>query len=616
MRFVGVGALLALAVTSCFIFSPGIIGDLDGRVYDAIAGHAGSGQPSGNVVIVAIDDTSLAHAGRWPWPRDVMAKLIRRIAESGASTIVLDLMFPEPDGVAPAAGARLAPCSSASDQELARAIAGGRVVLGYYFGFDSTAPGSPSCVITPASLVIEQTASASRPFLFRPSSALCSVPLIAHAAALTGFLNGAPDSDGRLRRLPLMMKYRDNIYPSLALAAVIANSSARWLKLAGDSSGTVFLSIDFMKVPLDRRGDLLLRFRGKSGSLAHVSAWKVLSSSDVASPLRGKIAVVGSSAVGVEPTVPTSVDAFLPGVELQATAIDNLLRQDFFSRPGWTRAIELAAGLIAGFAASVVLFAIRPVWGLAVELGLCALAWFGSLAIIRVAGIFVSPLPVLATVAVEFAALTPLRLTLERKHAADAERRLAAAKKFMLNVFQSLTASQDSETANHLTRMQRYMRLLCEAAARKPEFRKALTRETIELLVQLAPIHDIGKIGVPDQILAKPGPLSFEEWEAMKSHVEFGYGVLEHERWDGRGYPQGLAREAIPLSGRLLAVADVYDALISNRFYKSAIPHAEAARMIVAGSGRQFDPAVIDAFLQVRTAWQEVSEEVPGGRVV
>jgi response regulator RpfG family c-di-GMP phosphodiesterase len=327
-------------------------------------------------------------------------------------------------------------------------------------------------------------------------------------------------------------------------------------------------------------------------------------------------------------------------VELQATAIDNLLRQDFFSRPGWTRAIELAAGLIAGFAASVVLFAIRPVWGLAVELGLCALAWFGSLAIIRVAGIFVSPLPVLATVAVEFAALTPLRLTLERKHAADAERRLAAAKKFMLNVFQSLTASQDSETANHLTRMQRYMRLLCEAAARKPEFRKALTRETIELLVQLAPIHDIGKIGVPDQILAKPGPLSFEEWEAMKSHVEFGYGVLEqayvqsgaadeaiyrlareivhthHERWDGRGYPQGLAREAIPLSGRLLAVADVYDALISNRFYKSAIPHAEAARMIVAGSGRQFDPAVIDAFLQVRTAWQEVSEEVPGGRVV
>ena len=640
MRLVVVGGLLAVAIVIVLIFSPGLVTDLDGRVYDSIARGAGPGQPSGNVVIVAIDQASLAQVGRWPWPRASIAKLIRLLTEAGASTVVLDMMFPEPDSTPPATNARTEGGLSSNDRELAQAVAKGRVVLGYYFGLEGNASGGPDCALAPRSLVIEESAPPRSPPLFRASNVLCDVAPIARNAAALGFLNGAPDSDGKLRRLPLLIEYKEHVYPSLALAAFLANSHSRWLKVASDGTGTATLRIDAAEVPLGSHGDLLLRFRGKSGSLPHVPAEDILAGRAPVAVVRNKIAFVGSVAPGLEPTWATPAGAFLPGVEVQATAADNLLRLDFFSRPGWTRVVDLAIGLIAGLCAAFVLSTLRPLPGLATLAALCALGWVASLACLKMTGLYLSPLPLLIAAAAEFAVLSPARATIERARAARFEGRLKVARKFMLSVLQSLTANQDSEAGVHLERMQRYMRLLCEAAARKPAFRKALSNDTLELLVQLAPIHDLGKIGVPAHILARQGALTFEEWEVMKAHVAYGYDLLEkayaasgapadaiyrlaqeivrshHERWDGKGYPQGLAREDIPLSARLLAVADVYDALISHRAYKPAVPHLEAVQKIVAGSGSQFDPAIVAVFVEVKDSFQRVAEELPGGRKV
>ncbi len=150
------------------------------------------------------------------------------------------------------------------------------------------------------------------------------------------------------------------------------------------------------------------------------------------------------------------------------------------------------------------------------------------------------------------------------------------------------------------------------------------------MLFKSAPLHDIGKVGIPDAILLKPGRLSPEEFEIMKTHTTLGRQAIEHaeqllgmqvdflsmskdiaqshqEKWDGSGYPQQLAGDAIPLSARLMALADVYDALISRRIYKPAMSHAQAAEIIVAGRGQHFDPDVVDAFLAIQDEFQAIA---------
>jgi len=186
----------------------------------------------------------------------------------------------------------------------------------------------------------------------------------------------------------------------------------------------------------------------------------------------------------------------------------------------------------------------------------------------------------------------------------------------------SLAETRDNETGNHLRRTQHYLLALAEHLQRHPRFSLELTRTHIELIFKSAPLHDIGKVGIPDAILLKPGKLTAEEFEIMKTHTTLGRQAIEHaeqqmgrsapflafakeiafshqEKWDGSGYPQGLAGDRIPISARLMAVADVYDALVSLRSYKPPMSHEQAYRIIVESRGTHFDPDVVDAFVAV-----------------
>src|SRR5262249_5066685 len=187
----------------------------------------------------------------------------------------------------------------------------------------------------------------------------------------------------------------------------------------------------------------------------------------------------------------------------------------------------------------------------------------------------------------------------------------------------SLTEVRDAETGRHSRRTQLYARLLAGQLATHPRFREYLTPERIDLLSSLAPLHDIGKVGVPDRLLNKPGALTDEEFAEMRKHPSYGRDVIlkaerevgasgdailamakdivytHPEKWDGSGYPQGLRGAEIPIPGRVIALVDVYDALLARRVYRQPIPHAEAVAVIRAGSGTHFDPAVVEAFLAV-----------------
>ncbi len=208
-------------------------------------------------------------------------------------------------------------------------------------------------------------------------------------------------------------------------------------------------------------------------------------------------------------------------------------------------------------------------------------------------------------------------------------RELALTQEATFESLATLAEYRDPETGGHIRRTQYYIKILAERLQRHPRFHNVLDEETIELLRKSAPLHDIGKVGVPDHILLKHGKLTPAEFDEMKKHTVYGRDAIQvavekigstsflrlaqeliyshHEKWDGSGYPEGLRGEMIPMPGRLMAIVDVYDALISKRVYKPPFSHEKAIRIIINDRGIHFDPDVVDAFLELQETFREIA---------
>lgn len=210
-------------------------------------------------------------------------------------------------------------------------------------------------------------------------------------------------------------------------------------------------------------------------------------------------------------------------------------------------------------------------------------------------------------------------------------REVSAIQYVTILALNSLAETRDSDTGNHIRRTQHYVKALAMKLKSHPSFGYFLSETTIDTLFKSAPLHDIGKVGIPDAILLKPAKLTLEEFELMKTHATLGKDAIEeaekqlgmevpflsiakeiaythHEKWDGSGYPLGLKGSQIPISGRLMAVADVYDALISRRVYKEPMSHESAVGIMLEGKGKHFDPDVIDAFLELQDTFKEIAK--------
>ena len=208
---------------------------------------------------------------------------------------------------------------------------------------------------------------------------------------------------------------------------------------------------------------------------------------------------------------------------------------------------------------------------------------------------------------------------------------LSAAQDVTILAMTSLAETRDSDTGNHIRRIQHYVQALAQSLKDHPRFADQLGPQAISLLFKSAPLHDIGKFGIPDRILLKPSSLSAEEFDIMKTHTTLGFEAIEQaekalglqapmlrtakeivlshqEKWDGSGYPQGLKGDEIPISARLMAVADVYDALISQRVYKAALPHDRAVQVVFQGRGSHFDPDMVDAFIGIQDEFQAIAQ--------
>lgn len=546
---------------------------------DALARRMG-GRAGSEVVLVEIDDQSLGVHGRWPWKRSQTAKLVRALTAGGPSAVALAMMFSEP---------------SEEDPELAGAMAGGRVVSGYALDREASDP-------LPAELEW-------------PGDGL---------VAGRGFLNAAPDEDGVLRRVPLLLAQDGRVFPSFGLAALQVSRPERVVALRQEGGGDWRLRWNESVVRLNAYGFLQPKLRPREG-FAHYSAADVLAGRIRPGAIAGKIVLVGVTARGLGDERITALSPGYSGLAVHASVVDNLLHGGALapieSGRVWEALLLVTVGIGSALAPARWLAAGG---GIPVALTLVTFAW---------ADTFVSPVLVLFVLAGNAVTAVVQRAMVREDTHERTTRELKAANDFMLAALASLTTLRDVETGAHLARVQRSLRLLCDSLQETPQYRMLLRPETVELLVAVAPIHDIGKIGIPDGILQKMGRLTPEEMTLIREHVRYGRQVLEvardksglrndalfamcqalvyshHERWNGSGYPDGLRGEAIPLPARLLAVVDVYDALATRRVYKPAMPHDVVVDEIAAGRGVLFDPDIVDAFLAQHEKFRQVYAE-------
>ncbi|MBY0409298.1 MAG: CHASE2 domain-containing protein, partial [Burkholderiaceae bacterium] len=446
-----------------------------------------------------------------------------------------------------------------------------------------------------------------------------------------GFTNALQDMDGKLRRVPLLLApIQGQNTPSFALAAALLASPQRSLRLDTDPTGTV-LHWGTRQIPLDQSGNLLLDWR--SSPPRYVSALNVLQGKMAPDSLRGTIVVVGAWAQGLGDRHLTPSGKSTYGVAVHATILDNLLSEQFVARPSWARGAELLAVIVAGGLCTLLLGRPGFTWSIGVVVAGTVGLYAAAYQLLVSQGLHLSPLlPIVALVLIS-SVLSLLKYGFEERQLLLRTRELSEAQDNIITSFSALSEMRDKETGGHILRTRRYVEMLAEHLSKTPAY-AYLTASDIDLLGKSAPLHDIGKVGIPDSILQKPGKLTPEEYAIMQNHPLIGAEALSrvmsgtgkpgeksfldyarqmveshHERWDGNGYPHKLSGQAIPLAGRLMALADVYDALISKRVYKRGFSHDEVREMLVKESGAHFDPDVVNAFLSREADFLNIAEK-------
>ncbi|MCL2760953.1 MAG: CHASE2 domain-containing protein [Desulfuromonadales bacterium] len=642
----GSGLLITCVILLFFIFPPILLQQADLRVYDVMLLGRIKPAQSNIPVLVGIDEESIKDFGQWPWPRYRLASLVEKLYSYGAKVVTFDFLMPEADHTSPGViseerkhdenGDKNIPQKLAefddNSKKLAQAFKKGSTVLGYYFYFsDEGGALSDSEPILPQGMVVSKS-GVSTALWPKPIGSMRSISVLAKGVSSEGFTNAVHDVDGALRRVPLLIEYNDTMYPSLALASLLLSSEDRKIQLIKSAFQT-FLIWGNHRIPIDDAGNLLIDFRTDSEPFHYMSAKTILEDKLPADVLKGKIVLVGSWAKGLGDSHLLPSGKFLSGLKIHATVIDNILTDSFVYRPAWGRGIEFFAIILIGVISTLLLSRPGYLLSLFVVLFGAGGSFLGAKELLVHKGIYLSPLyPMLAPIAI-LTCLGVMKYVIEARKVKQRTGDLLEAQDTIIVSMSALAETRDKETGKHILRTQKYLEILARGLSILPQY-SYLDEATISLLCKSAPLHDIGKVGIPDKILGKPGKLTEEEYEIMKKHTLIGAEALgratkgtkhpeqleflkfaqemiesHHEKWDGTGYPFGLKGQEIPLAGRLMAVADVYDALVSKRVYKQGLSHEEACEIIIEGSGTQFDPDIVNMFLKHNEEFRTIAKE-------
>lgn len=624
----GLSIALAVGLSGLCNFAP--VARLDRSVLDTLLVRTASGAPASDTVVVDIDDVSLSAVGQWPWPRYRVAELIARIAAEHPSAIAMDIVFPEPDRTSLAdiqqtykrdfgidVGFSGVPDGLRdNDGYLGGEMARADVVGARYFYFDHVTRNS-----RPVRPGVGFDGRVDLLSLNQAPGVLNSVDAIASQTRISGFINSSVDDDGVLRRMPLLIVHDGVVHASLALAATMHSLGVESGRVESGVDG-LSIQVGSHRISVDRAGYALLRFNGPSQRYESLPAVDVLESRVRPADLRGKIVFIGSSAVGLHDVYPTAADRDFSGLKIQSVMAQNILDNHSVRVPTWGSKAALLVGLLVALAFSLLFVAGR---GVVILTAFCVLSGAALMAMVvwvfARASLFIPPsVPFLVLGALLVLSFV-VRFVLSQRHAQRWRRQLENARQVTIESMAAVAETRDPETGGHIKRTQYYVRAVAQRLQQTGHYTQILTKEYVDLLFLSAPLHDVGKVGVPDYILLKPGPLTAAEQVIMRRHAEFGRKIIlstakqiegdnflviageiaatHHEKWDGTGYPAGLCGQDIPLSGRIMAVADIYDALISRRCYKDPFPHERATELMRDLRNTTFDPVVLDAFFEI-----------------
>jgi len=420
---IGVTALFSLL----YIFEPPLFRYLELRFYDTVLREYPISRPAADVIIVDIDERSLKEFGQWPWPRSIVADLLKKINAHGPSVIGVDLLFAEPDrtslhavlehiketyGSSPRIE-NIPPVCMNNDCLLVETLRTGPFVLSQKFLFNEETATSTDCLFHPIPAMIAAVVEPSleRRLFHQASGVVCNLPMFDAVATANGFVNVSFDIDGLIRRIPLIIQYASGnqnpeYFPSLALAAIMKHKNMRQVSVNVNSGKPYEVLLGDTVIPVDGIGNMLIHYRDKEKAFPYISAADILSNRLPGSFLKDKLVFVGTSATGLGEKRSTPLHPFLPGVEIHATVAQNILHSNFVQRPSWIPGLEFFFILLAGFLSTVLFIRTNAKWSLLLLLALSVVLWFTSYWSFSKTEMIASPLIPLLTVAANFSLLS------------------------------------------------------------------------------------------------------------------------------------------------------------------------------------------------------------------
>jgi len=602
----------------------------DNFFYDPLIQVTATGNSLSQVTIIDIDETSLSAVGQWPWPRYLLARLVKELSGNQPAAIGLDILFSEPDRSSlkniqqqfrkdfalDLGFTGVPPGMQDNDVYLAHIFRQADIVGARYFYFDHFNK-EPPLLRVPFAV----TDKSGRLNANQAEGVLVNIPQIETALKYTGFLNSQSDMDGLLRSTPLLISFKDQLFTNLSLSTLLTAHNIRNAEVLENFFG-LYIKAGKYNIPITRDGYIHIRFSGPGRVHKFISAADILNQNYSPADIQGKILFIGSSASGLHDIHHTVFDPSYPGVEIHAAILSSIYENRQVIKPLWSNTFVSGVCAFTGILMMLLIFfSSSPMVLLAGTFAWGSMLLASSLFCFIQMSVFVSPVPPLILTVFTFIFTSFVRFIAARKASFTWFKKLAHAQQITIKTIVNLVETRDPETGQHVVRTQNYARALAVHLKQSGLFLDILTDDYIETLYNAAPLHDIGKVGIPDKILLKPGKLTDEEFEIMKTHTSLGRDTLQkaerndqnnyflkmgaqiagthHERWDGKGYPDGLCGEEIPLCGRIMTICDVYDALISERCYKPAFSHEKSMNIILEGRETIFDPKLVDGFFAI-----------------
>lgn len=426
-----VGIAASILVVGLFAIQPQFLRFLDYKLYDQFLTKYHSDNATDIPILIDIDEKSLAEMGQWPWPRYRVAMLLKMLQAYGAASVATDIIFVEPDKTSPVILQKqwkkelkvettiegLPPALQDNDKLLAHYLKTGPFVLGMDFltqaltEDDGTIRVRPECFIKPAKVAVLSVPGAPSPHdvLFKAEEAICPIPVLASAAQRTGFITIAADEDSIYRKVPLLFSWNDKYYPSLAIAALMQATGIKSLVVKMSTNGIQSIRFGKTVIPTDKRGRMLINYRGPSKTFQYISAADVLNKELEPGALKGKIAFIGTSAAGLKDIRAMPLDPSYPGVEAHATIIDNIWSKDFLSKPDWATGVEFAAMIAVGLITTLLLMWAKAAWLILPLVAISFGMWYGSVELYTKQKLYISPLYPLINLILTFTMLTMIK---------------------------------------------------------------------------------------------------------------------------------------------------------------------------------------------------------------